>query len=57
VKIRRVTLEVEVPWTVPAEDVLLVLGPVLDKLAAVHQAQITKDELSRNTRIGAVFKL
>jgi hypothetical protein len=51
-KIRRVTLEVEVPWTTPAEDVLLVVGPTLDKLAKVHQAQVVKDERSPNKRIG-----
>lgn len=56
-KIRRVTLEVEVPWKIPAEDVLLVIGPMLDKLAVVHQAQVTKDELSSNSHIGHTWKL
>jgi hypothetical protein len=55
--VRRVTLEVEVPWEVPAADVLLVIGPNLDKLAEVHQAKVVKDERSPNVRIGKVWKV
>lgn len=55
-RVRRVTLEVEVPWEVPAADVLLVVGPTLDRLAGVHQAQVVKDERSPNTRIGRAWK-
>lgn len=56
-KIRRITLEVEVPWKIPAKDVLLVIGPILDKLATVHQAQVVKDELSANSHIGYTWKV
>lgn len=63
-KIRRVTIEVEVPWEVPADpratkmvghiSVLTTLGLGFGELQEFipYQAQVVKDELSTNIRIG-----
>jgi len=60
VKIRRVTIEVEVPWSFAAKDVLECLAQGFDELAysgkncapTPCQAQIVSDVLSPSVQIG-----
>ena len=58
-KIRRVTIEVEVPWSFAAKDVLECLAQGFDEIAydvnsiaVPRQAQIVSDVLSPSTQIG-----
>jgi phosphodiesterase/alkaline phosphatase D-like protein len=53
-KIRRITIEVEVPWKVSSDEVLSHLRVGSDELTEFipYQAQVVKDELSPNKRIG-----
>lgn len=51
-KIRRVTLEVEIPWSIKASELLSWLTAQLNEFAVNHQEQVVADELSTNKRIG-----
>ena len=62
-KVRRVTIEIEVPWEFSAEEVLECVWQGLDEVSCFdvsyvqrqpvpHQEQVVKDELSLNTQIG-----
>jgi len=58
-KVRRVTLEVEVPWDITADRVLDYLDYGVRNgrpLVVPHQAQVVKDERSPNVRIGKARK-
>ncbi len=55
VRIKRITLEVEVPLhTVEAQTLLEVLRSWLDRQGIPHQEQIASVEMSPNTQIGGV---
>lgn len=61
-KVRRVTLQVEVPWEFKASEVLECLAQGFDEIGyyvqegslVPHQAQIVSDVISPNTQIGDI---
>jgi hypothetical protein len=62
-KVRRVTLQIEVPWELKAPEVLECLAQGFDEItyehygeSAVvpHQVQVVGDTLSTNTMIGEI---
>jgi hypothetical protein len=52
-KLRRITIEVEVPWFSQSEDVLVRLTDALnEELGTLHQEQVVDDAESPNVRLG-----